>query len=328
VDQESGEEVELICAVGDFVHLVNPDDDAHPFIARIADLWEDRRSGKKHLTARWFYRGMDLPKRCKLGRKAFGKNEVFLSDHYDVNSVESILETIRIEIVRNHNASTGSKPSQRSVTSLIMDGVDQRYGWGDELLSSEEEGGDDENDPPKSRVHIDYQCSRKLDIHKNLVFDLPPVDCDRLVQILYSKRTKAMVKKFVPEAVLADLRLRQLAEVVLNDMNSSPRDVTDDKSNANSPEEQFDLNNSGVKRLRAVENDTDSADSSGSVYLDVNSELTSEAENKPKSSTAHRLETEDEKERAMLPAKYRAAVMETSDHVDVEEARGRSCTIQ
>ncbi|XP_016697656.1 chromatin remodeling protein SHL isoform X4 [Gossypium hirsutum] len=72
---------------GDCV-LMRPADQSNPqYVARIERIDADARGGNVKVLARWYYR----PEESIGGRRQFhGSKELFLSDHYDVQSADTI----------------------------------------------------------------------------------------------------------------------------------------------------------------------------------------------------------------------------------------------
>lgn len=72
--------------VNDTVLMRNQDRGKPPYVARIEKMWVDGRNHVK-VEARWYYR----PEESICGRRQFhGAKEVFLSDHVDVQSADTI----------------------------------------------------------------------------------------------------------------------------------------------------------------------------------------------------------------------------------------------
>eukprot|EP00252_Welwitschia_mirabilis_P003733 TRINITY_DN13788_c0_g1_i1.p1 TRINITY_DN13788_c0_g1~~TRINITY_DN13788_c0_g1_i1.p1 ORF type:complete len:215 (-),score=13.25 TRINITY_DN13788_c0_g1_i1:398-1042(-) len=75
-----------VVKVGDCVLMRAQDPEKPPYVARVESIIED---GKKHVNVhvRWYYR----PEESIGGRRQFhGVKELFLSDHYDVQSADTI----------------------------------------------------------------------------------------------------------------------------------------------------------------------------------------------------------------------------------------------
>lgn len=73
-------------AAGDTVFMRTEDAEKPPYIAKVEKLYTDTR-GYVKVRVRWYYR----PEESMSGRKQFhGQKEVFLSDHYDVQSADTI----------------------------------------------------------------------------------------------------------------------------------------------------------------------------------------------------------------------------------------------
>ena len=77
----------LVCfAAGDCVLMRSSDSDKQPYVARVEKIEADHRNNVK-VRVRWYYR----PEESIGGRRQFhGAKELFLSDHYDVQSAHTI----------------------------------------------------------------------------------------------------------------------------------------------------------------------------------------------------------------------------------------------
>ncbi|GFY94406.1 PHD finger family protein [Actinidia rufa] len=75
------------CLAGDCV-LMRPSDSSKPsYVARVERIESDARGGNVRVHVRWYYR----PEESIGGRRQFhGSKEVFLSDHYDIQSGDTI----------------------------------------------------------------------------------------------------------------------------------------------------------------------------------------------------------------------------------------------
>ena len=72
--------------VGDAVLLRNQEANKPPYVARLEKMWADGRNNAK-VEVRWYYR----PEESMGGRRQFhGVKEVFLSDHTDIQSADTI----------------------------------------------------------------------------------------------------------------------------------------------------------------------------------------------------------------------------------------------
>eukprot|EP00249_Psilotum_nudum_P011278 c23075_g1_i3 orf=151-822(-) len=75
-----------VVKVGDTVLMRNQELDKPPYVARIEKMWADGRNNVK-VEARWYYR----PEESIGGRRQFhGAKEVFVSDHIDTQSADTI----------------------------------------------------------------------------------------------------------------------------------------------------------------------------------------------------------------------------------------------
>eukprot|EP00250_Pteridium_aquilinum_P004817 c15015_g1_i1 orf=249-539(+) len=75
-----------IVEVGDTVLMRNEESDTLPYVGRVEKLWADGRNNVK-VDVRWYYR----PEESKGGRRQFhGSKELFLSDHIDTQSADTI----------------------------------------------------------------------------------------------------------------------------------------------------------------------------------------------------------------------------------------------
>lgn len=73
-------------AAGDCVLMRPSDSDKPPYVARVEKIEADHRNNVK-VRVRWYYR----PEESMGGRRQFhGAKELFLSDHYDVQSAHTI----------------------------------------------------------------------------------------------------------------------------------------------------------------------------------------------------------------------------------------------
>ncbi|CAM6109893.1 unnamed protein product [Calypogeia fissa] len=75
-----------VVKAGDCVLMRAQDSDKPPYVARIEKIESDSRSNVK-VRVRWYYR----PEESMGGRRQFhGQKELFLSDHYDIQSADTI----------------------------------------------------------------------------------------------------------------------------------------------------------------------------------------------------------------------------------------------
>ena len=74
-------------AAGDCVLMRPPDSSKPPYVARVESIEAGARGSNVKVRVRWYYR----PEESIGGRRQFhGAKEVFLSDHYDVQSADTI----------------------------------------------------------------------------------------------------------------------------------------------------------------------------------------------------------------------------------------------
>jgi hypothetical protein len=84
--------------VGDTVLMRAEDSEKPPYVAKIEKIEADSRNNIK-LRVRWYYR----PEESKCGRRPFhGARELFLSDHYDIQSADTIEGTCTVHTFRNY----------------------------------------------------------------------------------------------------------------------------------------------------------------------------------------------------------------------------------
>lgn len=90
--------LQLYVAVGDTVLMRPSDSDKPPYVARIEKIEADHRNNVK-VRVRWYYR----PEESIGGRRQFhGAKELFLSDHYDVQSAHTIEGTCTVHTFKNY----------------------------------------------------------------------------------------------------------------------------------------------------------------------------------------------------------------------------------
>jgi hypothetical protein len=189
---------ELFVGVGDFVHLRSPEKGL-PYIARVTDFWEDPRTSFKMMTVQWCYRGSDLPQDCgDSNQEMIDENEIFFTTFFDDNEVGTILSTVRISFV----SGKPSSKTRRWFSSLLMDDVDETYGWGDELLN---------DGPTSSEKQCNYLCSRKYSLKRNRLVPLTEEDIHGLTSSV-SGMTKMAVRTLTAEII--QLRATKLASRV------------------------------------------------------------------------------------------------------------------
>ncbi|KAH8939413.1 hypothetical protein BDL97_15G035800 [Sphagnum fallax] len=84
--------------VGDTVLMRAEDSEKPPYVAKIEKIEADSRNNIK-LRVCWYYR----PEESKCGRRPFhGARELFLSDHYDIQSADTIEGTCTVHTFRNY----------------------------------------------------------------------------------------------------------------------------------------------------------------------------------------------------------------------------------
>eukprot|EP00252_Welwitschia_mirabilis_P009359 TRINITY_DN2191_c0_g1_i1.p1 TRINITY_DN2191_c0_g1~~TRINITY_DN2191_c0_g1_i1.p1 ORF type:complete len:212 (-),score=19.97 TRINITY_DN2191_c0_g1_i1:495-1130(-) len=87
-----------VVKVGDTVLMRAQDADKPPYVARVEKIEMDARSGVK-VRVRWYYR----PEESIGGRRSFhGSKELFLSDHFDVQSADTIEDTCIVHSFKNY----------------------------------------------------------------------------------------------------------------------------------------------------------------------------------------------------------------------------------
>eukprot|EP00245_Coleochaete_scutata_P004796 TRINITY_DN17795_c0_g1_i1.p1 TRINITY_DN17795_c0_g1~~TRINITY_DN17795_c0_g1_i1.p1 ORF type:complete len:193 (-),score=40.68 TRINITY_DN17795_c0_g1_i1:744-1322(-) len=84
--------------VGDVVLLRPPDHKTPPYVARVERIETDG-ANRTDLKVRWYYR----PEDAAGGRRAFhGQKELFLSDHHDTVSAESVETKIKVHPFKDY----------------------------------------------------------------------------------------------------------------------------------------------------------------------------------------------------------------------------------
>jgi len=87
-----------IVKVGDCVLMRNSDADRPPYVARVEKIEVDNRNNIK-VHVRWYYR----PEESIGGRRQFhGAKELFLSDHYDIQSAHTIEGKCIVHTFKNY----------------------------------------------------------------------------------------------------------------------------------------------------------------------------------------------------------------------------------
>lgn len=91
--------ISLLCvAAGDCVLMRPADSDKPPYVARVEKIEADHRNNVK-VRVRWYYR----PEESIGGRRQFhGAKELFLSDHYDVQSAHTIEGKCTVHTFKNY----------------------------------------------------------------------------------------------------------------------------------------------------------------------------------------------------------------------------------
>jgi len=85
--------------VGDHVTMRPPDTNKPPYVARIEKIEPAGRKNDVKVYVRWYYR----PEDSFGGRRRFhGVKELFLSDHYDVQSAHAIEEKCVVHSFKNY----------------------------------------------------------------------------------------------------------------------------------------------------------------------------------------------------------------------------------
>lgn len=84
--------------VGDCVLMRGQDPDKPPYVAKIEKIEADYRNNTK-VRVRWYYR----PEESMGGRRQFhGSKELFLSDHYDIQSADTIEGKCVVHTFKNY----------------------------------------------------------------------------------------------------------------------------------------------------------------------------------------------------------------------------------
>ncbi len=85
-------------AVGDCVLMRGQDSEKPPYVAKIEKIEADSRNNVK-VRVRWYYR----PEESMGGRRQFhGSKELFLSDHYDIQSADTIEGKCTVHTFKNY----------------------------------------------------------------------------------------------------------------------------------------------------------------------------------------------------------------------------------
>lgn len=85
-------------AVGDCVLMRGQDPEKPPYVAKIEKIEADTRNNTK-VRVRWYYR----PEESMGGRRQFhGAKELFLSDHYDIQSADTIEGKCTVHTFKNY----------------------------------------------------------------------------------------------------------------------------------------------------------------------------------------------------------------------------------
>nr|KJB34760.1 hypothetical protein B456_006G082500 [Gossypium raimondii] len=88
-----------VVRVGDCVLMRPPDNGKPPYVARVEKIESDSRNNVK-VRVRWYYR----PEESLGGRRQFhGAKELFLSDHYDVQSAQTIEGKCIVHSFKNYS---------------------------------------------------------------------------------------------------------------------------------------------------------------------------------------------------------------------------------
>lgn len=84
---------------GDSVLMRAPDASKAPYVAKVEAIESDRRGAHVKVRVRWYYR----PEESIGGRRRFhGAKELFLSDHYDVQSADTIEGKCTVHSFKNY----------------------------------------------------------------------------------------------------------------------------------------------------------------------------------------------------------------------------------
>jgi hypothetical protein len=93
-------------AVGDAVLMRNQEPNKPPYVARVEKMWADGRNNVK-VEVRWYYR----PEESIGGRRQFhGAKEVFLSDHIDTQSADTIEGLCNVHSFKNYTKLENVEP--------------------------------------------------------------------------------------------------------------------------------------------------------------------------------------------------------------------------
>lgn len=89
----------VVCSAGDCV-LMRSDSSKDPYIARVESIESGSRAGANvRLHVRWYYR----PEESIGGRRQFhGSKELFLSDHFDNQSADTIEGKCKVHTFKNY----------------------------------------------------------------------------------------------------------------------------------------------------------------------------------------------------------------------------------
>ncbi|KAF5820885.1 putative chromatin regulator PHD family [Helianthus annuus] len=95
-----------VVRVGDSVLMRSAENEKNPYVARVESIEADVKGNVK-VRARWYYR----PEESIGGRRQFhGIKELFLSDHYDVQSAHTIEDKCIVHTFKNYTKLDGVGP--------------------------------------------------------------------------------------------------------------------------------------------------------------------------------------------------------------------------
>lgn len=96
----------IVIEAGDCVLMRPSETDKAPYVARVEKIEADNRSNLK-VRVRWYYR----PEESLGGRRQFhGAKELFLSDHFDVQSADTIEGMCVVHTFKNYTKLENVKP--------------------------------------------------------------------------------------------------------------------------------------------------------------------------------------------------------------------------
>lgn len=174
----------VILGLGDFVCL-RSGAEGQPYIGRIRELYAEPETDRKMLTVQWCYRKDDLPDSCQEDRDVTSDpSELFITDHFDANDLDAILNTTR---VRFSFKSKGKADSY--ITSLFSDSLTTVH-------------PNDEKGLLESAIWMianspaaDFEIRRKFSVLKNRVSPISVSDVKEIHTRLYTNHTKSLAKE-------------------------------------------------------------------------------------------------------------------------------------